>query len=99
MDFITKLPLSRYGNDVYDAILIVVCRLSKMALYIHGKSTWTAEDLTDILFDCVLLAYFEVKGIVSDRGFLFISGYWSAICHSIKVKRRLSTAFHSQTDG
>jgi hypothetical protein len=34
MDFITELPPSKFAGVVYDAILVVVCRLTKMAHYI-----------------------------------------------------------------
>lgn len=37
--------------------------------------------------------------IVSDRGSLFTSKFWSALCFHLKIKQRLSTAFHPQTDG
>jgi len=99
MDFITELPPSRSGNDIYDAILVVVDRYSKMSLYIPAKSIWTAEDLADVLFEKVLLVYLGVQGIVFYRGSLFTSGYWFAICYRIRIKRRLSTAFHPQIDG
>lgn len=98
IDFITELPSSRSGNDIYDAILVIVDRFSKMALYIPARSTWIAENLADVLFEKVLLFFDGVKGIVFDRGVLFTSGYWSAICYSSRVKRKLSTAFQSQTD-
>jgi Chromo (CHRromatin Organisation MOdifier) domain len=39
------------------------------------------------------------KHIVSDRGSLFTSKFWGAMCHYLNVTRRLSTAFHPQTDG
>ena len=39
------------------------------------------------------------KGIVSDRGSIFTSAFWAEICYQLQVKRRLSTAFHPQTDG
>ena len=37
--------------------------------------------------------------IVTDRGSLFTSNFWSSLCYYMKIKRRLSTAFHPQTDG
>lgn len=37
--------------------------------------------------------------IVSDRGSQFVSGFWAEICKRLKIHRRLSTAFHPQTDG
>jgi hypothetical protein len=36
---------------------------------------------------------------VSDRGSLFTSHFWAEVCYATKIKRRLSTAFHPQTDG
>jgi hypothetical protein len=38
-------------------------------------------------------------GIVSDRGSLFTSHFWRELSFQLAVKRRLSTAFHPQTDG
>jgi len=75
MDFIIELFVSRCGSDIYDAILIVVDRYSKISLYIFAKSVWTAEDLADILFEKILLVYFGIRGIVFDRKSLFISDY------------------------
>ena len=37
-------------------------------------------------------------GIISDRGPVFISDYWSELCYHMKIKQQLSTAFHPQTD-
>lgn len=36
-DFITELPPSKVGGLVYDAIMVVVCRLTKMAHYIPAR--------------------------------------------------------------
>jgi hypothetical protein len=33
-DFITELPESRVSGVIYDAIMVVVCRLTKMSYYI-----------------------------------------------------------------
>ena len=75
LNFITKLLSSRYENNVYDVILIVVCRLSKITLYVHVKSIWTTKKINDIFFDRVLLAYSKIKSIVSNKKSLFISEY------------------------
>ena len=39
MNFIIKLLFNRYKNNIYDAILVVIDRYSKMTLYISAKST------------------------------------------------------------
>ena len=38
MNFIIELFFNRYKNDIYDAILVVINRYSKMTLYISAKS-------------------------------------------------------------
>ncbi|OKO99443.1 Transposon Ty3-I Gag-Pol polyprotein, partial [Penicillium subrubescens] len=37
--------------------------------------------------------------IVSDRGPQFVSSFWEIVCERLSIRRRLSTAFHPQTDG
>ena len=99
MDFITDLPVCRQGNDEYDSILVVVDRYTKMAKYLPTRKTIDAPALASLLFDRVVTQYGIPDGIVSDRGSIFTSHFWSAFCFHAKVSRRLSTAFHPQTDG
>ena len=95
MNFIIELFFNCYENDIYDAILVVIDRYSKMTFYILAKSTWSAEDLADVLFDKMFLIFFEIRRVISDRDSLFVSGYWFALCYRIRVKRKLSIVFHS----
>ncbi|MBW0557688.1 hypothetical protein O181_097403, partial [Austropuccinia psidii MF-1] len=37
--------------------------------------------------------------IVSDRGSLFVSSFWTQLCQKLKISIDLSTAFHPETDG
>src|SRR5690606_33677306 len=39
------------------------------------------------------------KSIVSDRGSVFVSKFWKALCASCNIDCRFSTPFHPQTDG
>lgn len=99
LDFIVKLPPSKANGVVYDSILVIVDRLSKMALYIPASEKWTARDFADCFFRCVVSKYGMPLGIVSDRGTLFTSAFWTELCFQAQMKRRLSTAYHPQTDG
>jgi RNase H-like domain found in reverse transcriptase/Reverse transcriptase (RNA-dependent DNA polymerase)/Integrase zinc binding domain/Chromo (CHRromatin Organisation MOdifier) domain/Integrase core domain len=99
MDFITDLPPSSRGGAVYNSILVVVDRFTKMALYIPVNKTITSAELADILTENIICKYGKPNGIVTDRGSVFTSTFWSEFCYASKVKRRLSTAFHPQTDG
>jgi transposase InsO family protein len=98
MDFITDLPPNRNNKAVYDVILVIVDRFSKMSLYIPAKKTWRAEDLANSFVKRVISRFRVPKGVVSDRGSVFISRMWAEIYTVIKQKRRLSTAFYPQTD-
>ena len=99
MDFITGLPPSRLDGQVYDAILTVVDRYTKMARYLPTRKKLTARELADLFFHKIVNPFGIPDGVVSDRGSLFTSAFWSELCYMLKIKRRLSTAFHPQTDG
>ena len=99
MDFITDLPPSPGDGQYWDSILVIVDRYTKMSLYIAVKKTITAEELATSFLRRVASVFGIPKGIVSDRGSVFTSKFWSALCYHFKIKRRLSTAFHPQTDG
>ncbi|MBW0487477.1 hypothetical protein O181_027192 [Austropuccinia psidii MF-1] len=43
--------------------------------------------------------YVSSVSIVSDRGSLFFSSFWTNLCQQLKISRDLSTAFDAETDG
>lgn len=99
MDFVTGLPASKYKGVVYDAILVIVDRFTKMVRYLPVNTTIDAATLAEVFHSEIVCRYGMPNGIVSDRGSVFTSAFWSAVCFHSKIKRRLSTAFHPQTDG
>ena len=100
MDFIVGLPSSKHKGNVYDSILVVVDQYIKMVQYLSINATIKSHELGDLLMEEVFLCGPGAPmGIVSDRGSVFTSDYWSELCYHMKIKQWLSTAFHSQTDG
>ena len=100
MDFVTGLPLSAdWKGDSYDSILIIVDRLTKMVHYKPVKVIIDAPGLAEVIIDVVVRHHGLPDSIVTDKGLLFTSKFWSSLCYFLGVKRRLSTAFHPQTDG
>lgn len=101
MDFITGLPPSMdpVTGTVYDMILVIVDRYSKVAQYIPCRKDDDADNLAKIF----TARWFKDGGlprsIVTDRGSVFTSQFWAALCYHLDIKRRLSTAYHPQTDG
>ena len=100
MDFVTGLLLSAdWKGDSYDSILVIVDRLTKMMHYKPVKVTIDAPGLAEVIIDVVVRHHSLPDSIVTDRGSLFTSKFWSSLCYFFGVKQRLSTAFHPQTDG
>ena len=99
MDFITGLLPSKRNTRVFDAILVVVDRFSKLSTFIPTVTTVNALMLADLIFEHIICVWGAPNGIVSDRGSVFTSEYWSELCYHSKITRKLSMAFHPQTDG
>ena len=47
----------------------------------------------------VVWHYSFLDSIMSNSGLFFISKFWSLLCYFFGIKQRLSTAFHTQTNG
>ena len=97
MDFITGLPES----NGYTQIWVVVDRLTKMAHFIPmvtGEKS-PAKDLAITFAREIWRLHGLPSDIVSDRGSVFISGFWKELMEHLGVDLNLSTAFHPQTDG
>jgi len=101
LDFIVKLPASvePTTEEVYDGILVVVDRFSKMGHFIPYKETFSATDVAYLMTRNVFAYHGLPETMTSDRDSLFTSNFWQALMQQLGVKQRMSTAFHPQTDG
>ena len=70
-----------------------------MVHYELVKVTIDAPGLAEVILDVVVWHHGLFDSIVSDRVLLFTLKFWSLLCYFFGIKRRLSTAFHPQTDG
>ena len=61
MNFIIKLFLNYYENNIYNVILVIIDCYSKITFYIFAKSTWSTEDLANVLFNKMFLIFLEIK--------------------------------------
>jgi len=95
MDFITDLPQSE-GND---AILIVIDQLTKMAHFLPGTKEIDARQFSELFMREIFRLHGLPKDIITDRGWIFTSDLWKETTKQSGIERRLSTAFHPQTDG
>ena len=96
VDFVTGLPPS--GPDKATTVMVITDRLFKSVIFEAMAST-TAKDVANRMLYCLVRHHGLPRAIVSDRGTQFVSHVWKRICELLKVTRRLSTAYHPETDG
>ena len=100
MDFVTGLLIStNWNRESYDSILVIVNRLTKMMHYKPVKVTINTLGLAEVILDMIVWHHGLSDSIVSDKGSLFTSKFWSSLCYFLGIKQRLSTFFHPQANG
>ena len=70
-----------------------------MAIFLPVEETINAAEMAELFHSEVECRFGPPSGIVSDRDSKITSQFWADMCYHSVVKRRLSTAFHPQTDG
>ncbi len=99
LDWITGLPVSSRNGVEYDNILMVVCCVTKYALFLPTREDSTAVDLAQLFFEHVECHFETSRDVVINRDFHIISEFWHEICKIKIIKRHMLTAHHPQTDG
>ena len=95
MDFILGLPKSKG----YDAMLVVVDRLSKYNHFILLKHPYTAKSIADIFVREVICDHGIPTSIVSDCDPLFLSHFRQEIFCLQGTQLHMSSANHPESDG
>ena len=97
-DFVGPLPLSEDKNT----IMVVVDRQSKERHFIPcfaGEGGLGAEEVAKLYVREIFRLHGMPDTVVSDRGSVFVSNFWRHLCAITGTKRKLSSAYHPQTDG
>jgi hypothetical protein len=95
MDFITGLPKSKG----YEAILVVVDRLSKYCHFIPLKHPYTAKLIAEVFVKEVVRLHGIPLSIVSDRDPIFMSNFWRELFKLQGTHLKMSSAYHPESDG
>lgn len=96
MDLITALPRSRSGHD---AIVVFVCKLTKMVHFVATTTNVTAPQLATLFMREVVRLHGLPESILSDRDPRFTAHFWRAFWTQLGTTLTMSTAYHPQTDG
>ena len=94
MDF-TEMPES-LG---YNYILVVIDRFSKEVVFVPCTKEETAYSTTELFRNHVWCQHGLPSTIVSNCGSVFASNFLGELYKLLGIKRKMSTAFHPQTDG
>ena len=96
MDFVVGLPCT-LGK--FDAIWVIVDRLTKSAHFVPVQTTYNSEKLAKIYIREIVRLHGVPISIISDRGTQFTSHFWRSMQKELGTRVDLSTAFHPQNDG
>jgi len=94
MDF-TEMPES-LG---YNYILVVIDRFSKEVMFVPCTKEETTLSTAELFRDHIWCQHGLPSSVVSDRGSVFASNFLRELYRLLGIKRKMSTAFHPQTDG
>ena len=95
IDMIGPLPRS---NEM-DAILVIVDCFTKMIRLKATTTSLSSERVAKIYKDKIWKIHGIPKMVLSDRGPQFASKFMEDLTRVLGTKRKLSTAYHPQTDG
>nr|GFB93790.1 reverse transcriptase domain-containing protein [Tanacetum cinerariifolium] len=96
MDLVTKLPRSSGG---YDAICVIVDRLTKSAHFLPIREDCKTEKLERIYINEIVARHGVPVSIISDRDVRFASHLWQDLQEVLGTKLHMSTTYHPETDG
>ena len=70
-----------------------------MVYYKPVKVTIDTSRLAEIIIDVIVWYHGLPDSIMTNKGSLFISKFWSSLYYIFGIKRRLLTVFHPQIEG
>jgi len=79
--------------------MVVVDRFTKIAHFLGLNENATAKDVADIFIREIWKLHGLPTESISDMDAKFSGEFWESLCKSLGIRRKMSTAYHPQTDG
>ena len=96
IDFTTKIPKTVKNHD---SIMVVVGKLTKVAHFIHVKTTHKAVNIAEIYKKEVVRLHGVPKTIVSNKDPKFTSNFWMSLFKGSRTKLNINTMYHPKSYG
>jgi len=96
MDFVTDLPESTASG--YTGILVIINRLTKVAIYHPCRMDIEYPELARMFFEQGIYKRGVPDNITTDCGKQFTSRFWDRVCSHLSINNCLTTAFQPQGD-
>jgi hypothetical protein len=90
------LPRTQSG---YDALWVIVDRLTKVAHFRHVNTTYASPQLVELYMRRIVYFHGVPVRIVSGRETQVISKFWDRLPETMDIRLNFSSAYHPQTDG
>ena len=95
MDFIEQLP----SSSGFTAILVVVDRLSKQAIFVPTYDTITSPQLAQLFLLHIFSKHGVPSHVTSDRGTEFVSHFFRSLGTALDMKLHFTSGYHPKGDG
>jgi len=99
IDFVGPLPMSKDRDGEYDAITVIIDRLTSMVHLVPSRVNYKAREVAELIFAEVYKLHGLPKSIISDRDVLFTSTFWTDFNRLLGVNQQMSSAYHPESDG
>ena len=95
MDFIVGL----LPSNGFDAIMVVIDKFTRYGIFIPMTSDYTVLSSVNLFVEWVVRHRWLPSKFITDRNAKFLSEFWQAVMQALRIRHKLSTAYHAQTDG
>ena len=96
MDFVSGLPRTSSG---YDAIWVIVDKLTKTDPFLPIKKTYSTDKLARLYVNRIVCLHWVPVSIISERRATFTSVFWQELHKAMETRLDFNTVFHPQIDG
>lgn len=95
LDFIEELP----SSNGFTAILVIIDRASKQAIFIPTHDTITSEQLAQLFVIHVFSKHGVPSHVTSDRGSEFVAHFTRALAQALNMELHFTSGHHPEADG